>query len=442
MRMFRSLLIALVLFPGVPAVVHGQIRRIRVPLGDAVHKALEKSALTGPQAMPFHVRLQVSEPAYPDSPYQGSIEEWWISANQWRRVVTSKQGMRQIVVVTDGKRTELDQGDYLPLWLREFEIAVFDPVPDAAAWTSAGMTIDQIILPNGQKSDACARLQSKIGTGINATDAFSNVCFDEQGRLKFVGSPRYSMEFHDYHGFGRKQIARTLVNDPEPGTRLIGKVTVLEPMSKVKNAADLITPLPTTDDRFRSISADSAGMERLTAGNPSISWPTVRSGKTSGTLAVYISADDRGNVREVWPLNSDNANLSDAVRDQVRKWKLRPATDEAGHLVQVEGGLGFAFQTSIADPLPVITGGDIAKVASGCGYDPTLPAGLLASGKTFVIRVSVDESGKIEEEQFPDGIPWNVIQRAGLRTRDCRFQPWIAHGRPTEYFIDFTFTAP
>lgn len=422
--------------------LYGQFTRTSVPLGQALDKALEKSSLTNEGARPFHIRVVVSEPANPQSPYQGTIEEWWVSANRWRREVTSKEGMHQTIVVTDGQTTERDDGDYYPLWLREFEMAIVDPIPDAAMWGAKGIMIDQITLPNGQKSDACARLQGKIGTGNGATDAFWNVCFDGEGRLKFVGSPRYGMEFHDYRTFGKKQIAGRLVNDPEPGTELVGVVTVLEREPKVANTGDLFAPLPSHDDRFRSIALDSTQMERLTAGNLPISWPTVRSGKVQGHLALYVSADAEGNVREVWPLNSDNADLSDAARDQLRKWKLRPAVDDAGHPVQVDGGVGFAFSTRIDNPLPVITGADIEKVVSGCAYRPTLPAGLLPGGKSFAIRASVNEEGKLQGESFPGGVAWDVIQNTGLDLNDCRFKPWIVNGQPTYYFIDFVFTAP
>ena len=250
--------------------------------------------------------------------------------------------------------------------------------------------IDQVTLPDGRKSDACAKLKTKIGTGDSATDAFWNVCIAGDGKLSFVSSPRYAMEFHDYRGFGKKQVARRLVDDPEPGTQLVGEVTVLEDESKVKDSDRLFTPLTTDDSRFTSMSVDSAQMDRLIAGNPAVEWPTVRSGNTSGRLAMYISADANGNVREAWPLNSDNAGLEDPARDQVRKWKLRPAVDAAGNAIQVDGGLGFAFESHIDDPIPIITGADIGKVMSGCPYNPVLQKGLMPSGSSFTIRVSVN----------------------------------------------------
>jgi hypothetical protein len=434
--------LTLALLVGICAPASGQIKRTSVPMGDALTKALAKSSLTGEGAKPFHIRVVVSEPENPDSPYQGTIEEWWASPNQWRREVITKDGMRQTIVVVDGKKTEQDEGSYFPLWLRRFVTAVMNPVPDFAAWTASGIAIEQITLPNGDKSDACARAKSEIGSGDRATDAFSNVCFDGEGKLKFVGSPRYSMEFQDYRGFGKKAIARKLVEDPEPGTTLVGEVVQLEDEAKAGDPQKLFTPLTTNDNKFFSVAVGSEQMEQLTAGNPSIQWPSVRSGNIKGKLAMYISVDTDGNVREAWPLNSDNAGLEEPAIDQVLHWKLRPATDQSGQRVQVDGGLGFAFDTKIENPLPLITGSQIADFVSGCNYNPILPKGVLPSGTSFKIRVSVDETGKDAGESYPAVPSWKAVQSTGFNSRSCHYKPDIVDGKATYYFIDFVFTAP
>jgi len=240
---------AAILALGTCATAVGQIRQTSVPLGDALNRALEKTSLTGQDARPFHIRVIVSEPANPQSPYQGTIEEWWSSPTEWRREVTTKQGIRQTIIVADGKKSERDEGDYFPLWMRSFVTALFDPVPDATAWTASGLTIDQTIMPNGDKSYACARITSKIGTGDRATDGFSNICFDSQGRFQFIGSPRFSMSFSHYRNFGKRQVACALGDAPEPGTELGGDVTLLEDLSKAMRV-DLFAPLPSNDDRF------------------------------------------------------------------------------------------------------------------------------------------------------------------------------------------------
>jgi len=182
---------------GISATASAQIKRTTVPLGDAVDKALAKGSLTYGDAQPFHIRVSITEPENPQSPYQGAIEEWWVSADQWRREVTDKDGLHQTIVVSDGKKTEKDEGDYFPLWLRNFETAIFDPIPNPAAWKMNGAVIEQIKMPNGARSEPSVRAKSKIGTGDRATDAFSNLSFDSEGRLSFFGGPRYSMEFHE-----------------------------------------------------------------------------------------------------------------------------------------------------------------------------------------------------------------------------------------------------
>ena len=121
---------------------------------------------------------------------------------------------------------------------------------------------------------------------------------------------------------------------------------------------------------------------------------------------------------------------------------MKPAIDQTGQRVQVDGGVGFTFETKLEDPLPVVTGPQIERQLSGCHYDPVLPSGLLPKGTSFKIRVSVNEQGRETGESFPDGIPWAVVQRTGLNAADCHFKPYMVNGQPSYYYIDFVFTAP
>lgn len=427
---------------GIPS--YGQVRSASVPIGDAVDKALKKTLLTGEGARPFHIRIVVSEPENPQSPYQGTIEEWWMSADQWRRDVTAKGGMHQTIVVAHGKKTEKDEGDYFPIWLRRFVEAVFDPLPDAAAWRGAGITIDQITMPNGAKSDACARAKSKIGTADRATDASSNVCFDSDGRFKFVGGPRFSMEFHDYRGFGKKQVARRYVNDPEPGTTLVGSVTVLD--DEAKEATEgTFSPLDTDDDRFRSIQVGSQELERLTADAAPVAWPPVSSGNLRGRLAMYVSIDTEGQVREAWPLYSDNAGLEDPARDQVRRWKIKPPEDGSGNPVQIDGGLGFSFETVIGTPLPVLSNAEARALAIKV-VEPDFPSGTMKHGVGYRIRIAVNEQGRVAggaagdtEIEGTEKMPGPCVFWAMMALFEWQFRPYIVGGKPQYFYAEIVF---
>lgn len=424
--MARPVLLALFLFATsflCPA-ANAQIKHTSVPLADTLTKALAKSSLTTPGSSPFHLRLSIAEPENPQSPYTGTVELWWASPQQWRREITGPENLRQLIVLTNGTKTEQDTGDYLPLWLNSFVTAVTDPVPNAIAWSAAGITLDQITLPDGRKSDACARAKSQIGSGERATDAFSNVCFDGEGRLKFVGSPRYGMEFHDPRSFDKKQIPRQLVVDPEPGTKLVGTVTLLE---NLKDPGQLFMPLDRDDNRLRSVTVSTTTLEQLTADNPAISWPPVHSGNLQGRLAVYIGVDSTGRVREVWPLNSDNAGLSDPARDQIRQWHLKPAKDKQGSLVAVDGGLGFAFTTTIGDPLPELNDAETRALATHI-VEPVFPPNVPA-GTTADAEVSVDEKGNVAGVRTVH-TPLGTAGPVFMTLHKWTFKPYLRDGKP------------
>lgn len=333
-----------ILISGICINAYGQNLATRAGLKDALSKAIATDSLTSAGSHPFHIRVVISEPENPQSPYQGSIEEWWSSSMQWRREVKAKGGMHQTIIVAGGKVSERDEGDYFPLWLRNFVTAIFDPVPNASAWTAGGVSIEESQLPNAYNSNTCVRTKSKIGTGIRTTDAFSVICFDGDGRLSSVVSPRYSMSFNHYRKFGAKQVPFALGDVPEPGTEIGGEVVNLEELSSPANG-DLFTSLSSNDSRFDSAELNAEKLEELTARNPQLVWSMPHSGNLRGNLALYVSIDAEGHVREAWPLNSDNAGLDDPVREQVRKWSVTPVKDSGGKPIQADGPLGFRFET-------------------------------------------------------------------------------------------------
>jgi len=413
---------------------YGQIQHTEVPLGDTLAEALANGSLTGDGARPFHIRVEVSEPENPQSPYQGTFEEWWISADQWRREVTSKDGMRQTIVVTGVKKTEKDEGDYFPVWLRNFVTATFDPVPNAKAWKTAGIMIEQTTMPNGAKSDACARTKGSVGSAGRESTVYFNVCFDDRGRLKFVGSPGYSMEFHDYRSFGKKEIARKLIDNPESGTTLVGNVTVLEDPLKATSAGDagdLFAPLPTNDDKFLSVQVSAETMQNLIAGNPPVVWPALRSGNVRGRVAIYVSADTKGQVREAWPINAD-AGVDDSLREQAQKWTIKAAVDSAGKPVQVDGPISFAYETRIENPLPQLNDAEIRQLATKI-VDPVWPKSVHA-GLVIEAGISVNEEGKVTGTGFHHTTaPPDAVMAVVDALRQWTFRPLIRDGKP-EYF--------
>src|SRR5260370_11883110 len=304
------------------ALCSGQaVKETSVPLGKALEHALNESSLTTAGAKPFHLKVHLFESTNPSSDYRGEIEEYWISPKRWRRSIDTPE-FKQTLIVDGDQASEHDVGDYYPLWLKSFITAIFDPVPDAEQWNKLDANITQITLPNGLRSEPCARMKFKVGSDTVKKPAFNNVCFDSNRLLKFFGSPGYSMEFHDYQRFGKKMVARRYHDDPQPGTEIVANVLRLEELEKPDASLFSVSQGAPTDQQLQSVRVEQGTIEQAAEGQPAIAWPPVRSGKTTGLLTMYISVDSQGQVREAYPLNSDNAGLQDSTRDQLLQSEL------------------------------------------------------------------------------------------------------------------------
>ena len=365
----RTVSIAVIVLLCASAAFGQKTTETSVPLGDKLKQALEQSSLTGARAKPFHVKVHLSESTNPASPYRAEIEESWASPQQWARVIETPD-FKQTLIVNGDKGSEQITGDYYPLWLRAFVNGLFDPVPNVDVWKKQDSKVTQMTLLNGQHSDACARMKFKLGSDKVNNDGFASICFDEAGHLKTVGSPGYSMEFHDYQKFGERVIARRYQYDPEPGTDLVATVVLLEEL-KPDAALFAIEHATAQEQRLQSIHVTQSTIEQVADSEPPMVWPTVQSGKTSGVLSMYISVDRQGRVREAYPLNADNAGLQDAARDQLLKWKLK-AMAVKGVPVQAESGMTFRFDTKLAgnaaapttQNMSVPSGSDVAYSAT------------------------------------------------------------------------------
>ncbi len=279
-RRIRTYFVSAVLVLTVQVCFGQRVTETSVPLGKALDQALAQSGLTGANAKPFHLKVHLFESTNPPSLYRAEIEEYWVSPKQWRRSIDSPD-FKQMLIVNGDQISEQNTGDYYPLWLKSFITGIFDPVPNAAQWNKLNAKITQITLPTGQRSDACARMKFKVGSDTVNNDAFANVCFDGAGLLKFVGSPGYSMEFHDYQRFGKKMIARRYQDDPESGTELVANVVLLEELRNPDVTLFSIGQPTPPEQRLQSVFVSQATIERAAEGQPALTWPPVQSGKNN-----------------------------------------------------------------------------------------------------------------------------------------------------------------
>ena len=464
-RRLQTCFVSAVLLLTVRVCFGQRVTETSVPLGKALDHALELSALTGANAKPFHLKVHLFESTNPPSPYRAEIEEYWVSPQQWRRSIDTPE-FKQTLIMNGDQITEQNTGDYYPLWLTSFITGIFDPVPNADQWNKLDAKISQITLPSGQHSDACARMKFKVGSDTVNNDAFANVCFDGAGLLKFVGSPSYSMEFHDYQRFGKKMVARRYEDDPEPGTELVANVVLLEELKKPDGTLFSIGQITAPEQRLQSVVVSQATIEQAAEGQPALAWPPVQSGKTTGLLSMYVSVDRQGRVREAYPLNSDNAGLQDAARDQLLKWKLKPMAAK-GVPVQAEAPLTFRFETTLAINAAQPTGQANSASATASGAVPPLAVrvspgvlqGFLVDDPTpvyppearqnhiqgkVVLALTIDKAGTAKDIRVLTSPDQTLTDSAIAAVSRWRYRPYQLNGSPVDVqsTVEINFKLP
>lgn len=295
-----------------------------VDVGDLAQRAVEQAQLTLSDGKPFHLYAKVVETTNPNSSYRAEIQEDWISPDKWRREVQSP-GFSQTIVTNGSAIFEDDKGDYYPWWLKSFVVALFDPLPMLDQLKQLNRSIPQ---PKGEQSASCLDLHSRIDRSI--------FCFEgDHGLVQSVFVTGYAMEFKNYQPFAGKRVARQIEMDPENGTHLELRIKELGELSDLDESRFVVAkPTPPTA-RIQSAYVNEDELRQIALGSTDFTWPTEPGGQLAGRCAVYVSVDRAGVPREVWPWGCDNSGLEDPMRDQVSKWRFKPATLH-GSPVQLE----------------------------------------------------------------------------------------------------------
>ena len=309
----------------------------QVTISEAVEHALQQSRLTVTNGKPFHLKAHVAAEGKPE--YAADVEEYWASPDKWRRTVKSKD-FTQTLIVNGDKVSETLTGDYYPFWLHNMVTALFDPLPMA---DQLKRIPGQLEIPeDSTKSNSCLNMESKAGgTSTHTTVAFTFCFGGKLGLLQAAVTPGYRAQFADYQPFKEKLVARTVSAEFAPGVTISAKITELAEITHPEGERFAIEkPTPAAEQMKSSqVGEDSAHV--LALNTPEIVWPAAQAGNSSGVLSLYISTDRAGHVREVWPLSSDNPEMSEAARQQVLRWRYKPYLN--GGASQMEAVLTFAY---------------------------------------------------------------------------------------------------
>jgi hypothetical protein len=408
-----------------------------VSVGEAADHAVQQSKLTLPDGTPFHLKAHIASSGAPKPEYSADVEEYWLSPEKWRRTVETA-GFSQTLIANGGQISETIKGDYYPFWLHDMVTALVDPLP----------MVDQLKSMRGQveipqdslKSSSCMSMQLKAGTPPAQNTIPYAFCFGGKiGLLQAVLTPGYKAQFDDYLPFKKKMVARTIRAEFAPGLTLAAKITELSELANPDDKLFAIEKATPATEQMKTSQVTEDVARTLALNTPAIVWPSVREGKTSGVMSVYISNDRAGHVRETWPMASGNPELNDAARDQVLQWQYKPYTN--GGPSQMEALLTFAFTTRIENPIPVLNDAEARKLATRL-VEPVVPPGNARKGTRFTLRISVDEAGKLQAVLNPNTVAPALYSAGAAALKKWRFHPYLNKGKADRFYADVTFRVP
>jgi hypothetical protein len=405
-----------------------------VSIGQAADRAVEQSKLTLAGGSPFHLKAHITSAGAAKPEYSADVEEYWVSPTKWRRTVQST-GFSQTLIANGDQISEKLTGDYYPFWLHDLVTALFDPLPMADQLKTMRGELE--IPEDSAKSNSCLNMQFKVGTPPAQNSLGYAFCFGGKGGLlQAVITPGYKAQFSNYQPFKKKMVPRTIQAEFMPGFAVIAKVTELAELANPDEkpfTVEAATPA-TEQIKTSQVTEDSARL--LALNTPPMVWPAVREGKTEGVMSVYISSDRSGKVREVWPLASNNAELNEAVREQLLRWQYKPYAN--GGPSQMEAVLTFAFATRIENPIPMLTDAEARKLATDI-VEAVVPTGKARKGSKFSLRVSVNESGKVQTVQNQNKVSQALYTAGVTALKQWRFHPYLNKGTPDRFYADITF---
>jgi hypothetical protein len=198
------------------------------------------------------------------------------------------------MVVNGNKVLEQDSGDYFPWWLKDLVTAMFDPL-------SPIVGPEYVVSPAAKAWDPRTSQVSSVCTTVQDTTDRVSLCFDPRRNLVtnvFSMKTGYGAEFKDFKAFGKKQIPRQIVFEPEPGTKIQATVTELDELRQPDERMFAVEQSTPTQDRIARARIDQDALRGLSLTSTEVDWPFV-GGPVTGGCAVYVSAQVRAYSRSV-----------------------------------------------------------------------------------------------------------------------------------------------
>jgi hypothetical protein len=290
--------------------------------------------------------------------YDGTMEMWWVSPNEWRREVKLNSGaFSQVLIHNGGQVSEVDNDPncaakpacaYFPDWMRNLVDETTKPIPRLDQLADA--TPREVVQPGGTKGSTVIRWPIH-GIDPNRFIHASFAFYNDTGLIQYGGDLDWDFHYRDYQAFHDMQIARWISAGPP---EISVKIDSLEDLGKPDEKMFAIARATLAKDQIKTVIVPEAEMRKLLVSGPAPVWPDVpppppgrngappRNAALSGTMIMGIVVDRTGQVREVYKWEGDNRALEPSAHEQIGKWKFQPYLVN-GVPVQVLSTLTFPF---------------------------------------------------------------------------------------------------
>lgn len=275
---------------------------------DSLLSSAKIANLRAPDALPFHLHLQVHAERITAKPVDGEYDEVWNAPDQWRRQIDFPQ-FREIETGDKDGRWMSRNVDFQPqasYLMGELLDALFSPLhsPDAKLKKMHKAKKDGVQLQ-------CADLE---GNHLEYT-----LCFDENGFLSSSGYRNLQFEYRDYQKLGARSFPRELTVEQDHKQVLQVRLAELTDMS---TAEKVEFPHPASSMRL-------SRCERWVPGIPVKKVPphypeSARTAHQQGTVVLYALLLMDGSVRDVKVLQSAGVALDQAAVEAVTQWVYSP----------------------------------------------------------------------------------------------------------------------
>lgn len=423
-----------------------------IPLPQAIEHALKLSRITAPGSSPFHLRAVIAQEGKKESEYTAEIEEIWEAPGKWRLTIKS-YAFNQTVIVNGDARFEQNTGDYYPFWLRDLVTAIFDMVPpdlsppdlqlesqdnERKFRMTAGIMSGVDSGFDSVYTGICSRWNDKVGPEHDFNDVFSTVCFEGEDRaLRAVFTPFFHAEFTDYRDYKNRQAPRLIKMTPLKGVHLQARVTQLSELREHDDSLFVIPPSASSNNWAKSIRLRQQDALARLVNSPDIKWAPVHDGRTTGNFSLMLYIDKEGEVREIWPLSSDNQLAQEQALREVRQWKFNPMMLN-GTPTQMETLLTFHFETTLEAGVAVLSNSEARKLAI-VKSDPHFLHTKYPKGTEFTVRIVVDESGRVVDVGNFYKIDPGLFSAADSSLRMWLFRPRVVNRKPERFSADVIF---